>query len=190
MNTSDNVEHIEPKMTVSYDLKLCPVCGEEIKLAAKKCIHCDSQLDWRRYLGLSSTTLALVTALLAVAGSTAPTIKMLFTAKNSSLRVSALGVVSEMRLTSLGYVRDSSHSETPRDDVLYLMVSNVGVREGSVFGGFVTARWKRKNSSDVIPFVLIPTDSKPKFIPAAQTRPVSMKLVPDLLAIENLNSDE
>ena len=47
--------------------KQCTTCGEEIANSARKCIHCDTYQDWRRYLTFSSTVLALLVALLSVA---------------------------------------------------------------------------------------------------------------------------
>ncbi|HEY1412172.1 MAG TPA: hypothetical protein VGF36_08525, partial [Rhodopila sp.] len=56
--------------------KACPVCGEEIKVSAKKCVRCQSWLNWRRAFDwVGGTNLALVTALVAVMTSAAPVIK-------------------------------------------------------------------------------------------------------------------
>ena len=66
----------------------CPVCREAIKLGAKKCINCDSMLDWRRWLGISETGLALMVALVSVVGATAPRIAEMFTSRSSDLRLS------------------------------------------------------------------------------------------------------
>ena len=44
----------------------CAVCREAIRPGARVCIHCDNYQDWRRYIGFSSTTLALVVALVSV----------------------------------------------------------------------------------------------------------------------------
>jgi hypothetical protein len=65
----------------------CAVCRESIKQGAKKCIRCGSALDWRRWLGVSETTLALLVALISVIGSTGPRIIELFTYKHSDLRL-------------------------------------------------------------------------------------------------------
>ena len=53
----------------------CPVCKESIVKGAKICINCKSDLSWKRYLAVSNTTLALLTALLAVAGTLGAQIK-------------------------------------------------------------------------------------------------------------------
>ena len=65
----------------------CRVCREPIRQGAKKCIHCDSMLDWRGWLGISETALALLVALVSVVGATGPRIVELFTPKASKLEV-------------------------------------------------------------------------------------------------------
>src|SRR5260370_35611066 len=66
----------------------CRVCREAIKQGARKCVHCNSFLDWRGWLGISETALALLVALVTVMGATAPRVVELFTPKYSELRVS------------------------------------------------------------------------------------------------------
>lgn len=53
-------------------VKLCKLCSEEIKKGAIICIHCNSFQDWRRFLTISNTTLALLIALITVISSTVP----------------------------------------------------------------------------------------------------------------------
>lgn len=53
----------------SAAVKPCRQCAEEISFAAKLCRHCGSHQDWRGYLNLSSTVLALLIALITVATS-------------------------------------------------------------------------------------------------------------------------
>jgi hypothetical protein len=50
----------------------CAVCKEPIQAGALKCIHCESYLDWRGYLAVSQTTLALLIALISVVSSMVP----------------------------------------------------------------------------------------------------------------------
>lgn len=72
----------------------CRVCREPIRQGAKKCIHCDSMLDWRGWLGISETALALLVALVSVVGATGPRIVELFTPKASKLKVNIRQVFS------------------------------------------------------------------------------------------------
>jgi hypothetical protein len=66
----------------------CPLCRELIDAKARLCKHCKSDLSWRRYFSFSQTTLALVTALIAVIGTVGPQIKVLF--QPDSLEISAV----------------------------------------------------------------------------------------------------
>jgi hypothetical protein len=52
----------------------CRVCREPMTAGAKKCIHCDSYQNWQRHVGVGTTTLALLVALISVTGSTVPAI--------------------------------------------------------------------------------------------------------------------
>jgi len=49
-----------------YSYDVCRTCHEKINKGAKKCIKCDSFQDWRRYVGVSTTSLSLFVALLSV----------------------------------------------------------------------------------------------------------------------------
>lgn len=48
--------------------KKCKVCISEIPLTAKKCLYCGSYQDWRRYIELGNTSIALLIALITVLG--------------------------------------------------------------------------------------------------------------------------
>lgn len=65
----------------------CRVCKQPIALGAKKCIHCESFQDWRRYLNLSSTVLALIVALVSVLSISFPIIKESFQIDNSNITI-------------------------------------------------------------------------------------------------------
>lgn len=45
----------------------CRICREEIKEGAKKCTNCGAFQNWRRFIDLGNSTLALVIALFSVA---------------------------------------------------------------------------------------------------------------------------
>jgi len=85
--TDSNAGVNDPRQTASEVCVPCPVCRESIKPGAKKCIRCTSALDWRRWLGVSETTLALLVALISVVGSTGPRIVELLTPRYSDLRL-------------------------------------------------------------------------------------------------------
>ena len=71
----------------------CRVCREPIRHGAKKCIHCDSMLDWHRWLGISQTTLALLVALVSVLAASGPRVAELFTPGRSDLNLYVRQVV-------------------------------------------------------------------------------------------------
>lgn len=51
----------------------CPVCREDIRAGAQKCVKCSSDLrGWRRYISLGNTNLALLTALVSVVATAYP----------------------------------------------------------------------------------------------------------------------
>lgn len=61
--------------------KSCRVCSEDIKLAARKCIHCDSwqERSWSVDLSVVSTVLSLSVAFIAVLTSSYPVLKDILT---------------------------------------------------------------------------------------------------------------
>jgi hypothetical protein len=89
----------------------CSTCCEPIAAVAKKCIYCESYQDWRRHLSMSSSILALLVALVSVAGLAAPALKTLVISENSDV---------EVKLPRL-------HQEK-----LYLLAMNRGIRPGIV----------------------------------------------------------
>jgi hypothetical protein len=101
MTIASSARSPPPQDPVDTDVP-CPICRELIKRGARKCIHCDSALDWRRWLGVSETTLALLVALVTVIGATAPRIAELFTPKSSDLRLS-VRQVNAQNLEMIGW---------------------------------------------------------------------------------------
>jgi hypothetical protein len=98
----------------------CPICVEPIPLKAKLCKHCKSDLSWRRHISISNTTLALLTALIAVLGALGPTVKRLWLKDDSEI--------------SAVYVGRSN------DQVAFLL-SNSGSKAGSVKSGQFYMFW-------------------------------------------------
>ena len=84
-------ETVKTKAAVS-DRVQCPVCREPIARGARKCINCGADLDWRRYFGLGNTTLALLTALVAVVSASAPEFVKILTPKVSNLSAHYVGI--------------------------------------------------------------------------------------------------
>jgi hypothetical protein len=93
------------------ETKPCKVCGEAIKLAARKCIHCDSYQDWHADIGMSSTMLSLLIALFSVLTVSVPVVRDAITPSISNLKFSYQGTASK---------------------IITVLVANTGVRTGTV----------------------------------------------------------
>jgi hypothetical protein len=110
--------------------KPCKVCGEQIKAAARKCIHCDSYQDWHADINFSSTFLSLLVALVSVVATATPVLQAAFTPKNSALSFSFQGATT---------------------DLLSVLVTNQGARPGSIGNlAILTATDTEAGSSVVI----------------------------------------
>ena len=113
-------------------LKQCPVCGEPVNVKAWKCIHCQSDLGrWRRKLGVSSTALALLVALVSVLTAAVPVLKETLTPKNSDIGLSFQGADA---------------------NIVAVLISNHGTRPGSFRGALLELRNKGE------PSVYLPLD--------------------------------
>src|SRR6185369_12582058 len=62
----------------------CISCGGLIPREVEKCTHCDSYQNWRRWFAVSSTMLAVATALVSVVGLTINTCAMVATPRSST----------------------------------------------------------------------------------------------------------
>jgi hypothetical protein len=92
-------------------MKPCRVCGEDIKIAALKCVHCDSWQNWQRLFGFGGTLLSLLVALVAVLTAAVPVILNAVTPKVSQLDFSVQAL---------------------SPDRVVVLASNSGVRPGTV----------------------------------------------------------
>lgn len=118
------VEETEPPIATKKD---CPVCGESVSIAARKCIHCQSDLNWKRYLSLSTNTLAMLTAFIAVLGAVGPSIKSMFEYRDAFLTFTFVG-------------GGSLRTAQPDGRVTNGTVVLLGTNEGRSGGGLVAAR--------------------------------------------------
>jgi hypothetical protein len=94
--------------------KRCRVCAEPINANARVCINCSSYQGWFSGLGISTSVLAVLTALISVATVAIPILQNAITPKNSSLTFSLQGASS---------------------DVISILVTNSGIRPGTVGEG-------------------------------------------------------
>lgn len=93
------------------NIAICPVCLEKINVGATKCIHCGSFQDFRRYMNISSSFLALIVALISVSSFFIPLMIETFEDKDSDIGI------------SLQFIRH---------DGIFLVASNSGTRTGNV----------------------------------------------------------
>jgi hypothetical protein len=63
----------------------CKFCRQMISSKARKCIHCGSDLTWKRHLSIGTTTLAILTALISVSASAIPAIYNSIAADDSEI---------------------------------------------------------------------------------------------------------
>ena len=64
----------------------CAVCRESILYGARKCTHCDSFQDFRRWINISSSVLALLVALVSVLSVVLPDVVAFFEEEYSETR--------------------------------------------------------------------------------------------------------
>lgn len=118
-----SVDELDKKMQ-------CPMCRAKIESGSKICINCKSDLTWKRFLPVGSTTLAMFTALVAVTATVAPQMKKMFDAQDSKLTAVMMG-------------------EGASDGTISLLVSNDGNRIGAVDLAYVSVPYagKAKNTT-------------------------------------------
>ncbi|OCP01321.1 MULTISPECIES: hypothetical protein [unclassified Ensifer] len=125
-------------------MKPCCVCAEPIRQEARKCSKCGSYQDWRSRIVMGatvlSTTLALLTALLAVAKESVPAIINAFKGEVSSLVFSL-------------------HKDN--DDKLTILATNFGPLSETVNGGlvYIYSRYLSVSLKDNVSIIVKPTES-------------------------------
>ncbi|MGO4379728.1 hypothetical protein [Pseudoduganella sp. RAF53_2] len=143
---------------------VCLACKEEIKPGALICKHCKTDLSWRRHLQIGQTSLALVTAFVAVLGAVAPNIKSAFQSSHSQI----------------SYTMTSSTFDT-----VTLLVTNYGPEMGLVSDLTV---WviaditdaKGQQSNTIMPLRYKPSGQQPFAVKSQATEQVTYRLVAEL----------
>jgi len=136
------------------DVRPCPVCGEPIKTSARKCVHCDSSLDWRKYVGLSSTTLAILTALVAVIGQSAPAVRSLWDVKDSKFHFTFMGAGSRRAVLD---------GRVLLGDVI-LLASNEGLKAGGIVTGRLLVSWTSDRRQHAVSSALWTPGDEPEIV--------------------------
>jgi len=98
---------------------VCLVCREPIKAGAQKCVQCGSVQGWQRHLGVTSSVLALLIALISVSQSAAPVLLHLYTGDRSHI--------------ALNLLKGDGHQ-------LRFVVSNTGNRPGTIAFGSIALK--------------------------------------------------
>jgi hypothetical protein len=96
----------------------CRQCRREMPAGAKLCSHCSSYQDWRGYLPISSTVLALLVALIGVASATLPAAVAALHHPNSAVKIA---------------------SPVINGEEVYLVVSNTGDRPAAISGALLAS---------------------------------------------------
>lgn len=91
--------------------KPCRYCAKPIPLSATYCTECEQFQNWRRFLTFSTTMIALVTALISVVATTAPTLMRYLQPAYTKLTIAPLSNVGRE---------------------LVFLVSNEGTRPGGI----------------------------------------------------------
>ena len=133
----------------------CRTCREPIKAGARKCVRCDSFQDWRRFLTLSTSALALIIALVSVISALGPGIVRMLSGDRSELVVSYIATV---------------------DEGLLLLASNKGTRPAVIHGATLAAR------SDFIEFSLSSKGSDGDHVLVDSGQVQAITIVPEVIA--------
>ncbi len=142
--------------------KRCTVCAEPINKDASKCIHCQSDQNWKSRLGLSSSILSLLVALVAVIGAVGPIIVKTFTPEDSRL-------ISSFQGADQGRIR--------------LLISNTGTRPGSIKpGGWITL----PNGKQQAIGMTLPTAPNERVVEPGKSSLTSFAVLPTIQSADGL----
>lgn len=128
----------------------CSTCREQIQSGAKKCRVCDSYQDWRRFLNMSSSVLALLVALVSVLSFAAPIAVNMLRKDGSNITITLQAVQGRR---------------------VYFMASNSGNRPGGVGDAKLTVQY----GDHIENFDLYRTGEPPFIMPGA-SRQISYTL--------------
>ena len=134
----------------------CRQCRELIAEGARKCIHCGSSQDWFRFMGVSSSALALLVALVSVLTASLPVVSRFMAGERSSV--------------SLDFQEFS-------DGVFYLAATNAGTRPGRVADATLNSC-----PSDIVSMIGLERGDRATLVAAGGLVPVSFTLDSDGLA--------
>jgi len=131
----------------------CSECWQPVPTQAKICPACKAYQDWRRYLTVGQTSLALIVALISVLTAFVPVLSDALTPKNSNLYFDYQG-------SALFNIA--------------VLASNSGTRPGTVLGGTLTM-----STGPAIQLGVLNPSTAAAIIEAGKTVLVSFRTQPD-----------
>ncbi len=102
----------------------CLVCREVIKPNARKCIHCNSFQNWRRFVSVSTTVLSLLVALVSVLSVGIPAV-LTAMPKDTDIEASIIDVKKVA-------IKDSNSGEPKEQAMVTIFLTNRGKKPGAV----------------------------------------------------------
>jgi hypothetical protein len=144
-------ENIAETPLAPSDIIPCPVCLEPVKRGARKCIHCDSYLDWRRHITLGANTIPVLATLITLIAAASTLIAPLFKVYNSKLNTIFGGVGSSML-----------------NGEVTITVTNDGTRVGVFDAAMLGVTWK-SNTRDLSFDIPLGNGSTVPIYPGAST---------------------
>jgi hypothetical protein len=146
------------KSPQTRDLVPCLRCGESVLVRARICRHCKSDLSWRRHLQLSTTTLALLTALIAVIGTVGPAAKELLLPSDAAFSAVAVG-------------------EGANGAPIAFLATNVGKKAGAVTEGWVFQDWRvDETRTNQLRIRLVPTAAARTVVYPSKSETVALRV--------------
>jgi len=127
--------------------KACPICAEKISALAKRCIKCHSDLTWKRYLPLGSTSLALATALVAVLGQTSASIYKIISPRDAKTSLEVFNAVPYRGLIRSGELSPG---------YVNVLAANAGQSLGMLNVGRISMSWSGPKEDMTVYATLLP----------------------------------
>lgn len=138
--------------------RLCPDCGESIRRTARRCLHCQADLSWLRYVGPISQVLALLTALVSVVGLVLPTVRQPFHDFDADFTVGSIP------------------SDIGSPDEIAVIVENAGGRIAALSWAQITVEWM-DDGVQGIDIKLDAVDTEGSYIAAASAKRLLLKAI-------------
>ena len=149
----------------------CPYCREPVNSLARKCIKCGSDIKgWRSYVSVGTSTLALMTALIAVIGAFTPVILRVFGPHDAVIHTTYVSTVHA----------DNGDNNNGFDSV-ELLVSNDGTKSGAVMDGQIHIAWEVSGNSYGLSLYFSKKWHEPTILDPGKSAALTMQLAPQII---------